>query len=180
MGSGQQTAVGGGAVPALGAAAPADPGPHIKAALGCNTTAELTKALAAAQAAGFAIDLTDEDDLVAQAFMGRRHSLVPQTAQAEPPPAPQVPAAPLAEQAANAEGLWSQIVAAAGGAGFDLTSDIEEAFIRVCHTPPTTASPEQMAEFLRQMQAGQIRPGPAPAPVTTPAGPSPSEEEIPF
>ncbi|HZB31257.1 MAG TPA: hypothetical protein VE465_13920 [Streptosporangiaceae bacterium] len=139
----------------------------IKAALACRTLDDLTAALARAQYAGFATDLTNEDDEVVAAFKGRRASL-------EGPPQPD-PGAHLAEDAAA---LWQQIVAEAGAAGFDRTPDLEAAFARRWQgDTPAQASPSQMKAFLDELRSGRIKPPGAakpekqPEPAAASAGP---------
>lgn len=126
----------------------AGPGAHLKAAAEARTSAELTARLEAAQAAGFATNLLDADDPVAQAFVQRRTDLAGADGQAA--------ASQPAREAVDAEALWAQVVAAWPG---DRTSEIEDAFAaRYEGVHPGSGTPEQLRQFLADVQAGTVKP----------------------
>jgi recombination directionality factor gp3-like protein len=122
----------------------------IKGVAACRTLDELTAALTQVQMAGFAQNLDDESDELAQAFVARREALA-FFGEAKPDtPAPVGP---------DPEALWSQIVSEAGGRGFDRTDDVEMAFAaRWNGDAPATASPTQLQTFLDELRAGKVRP----------------------
>ncbi|MFB4306905.1 hypothetical protein [Actinomadura sp. GTD37] len=113
---------------------------HIKAAFQARTLDDLTAALNAAQADGFCKDLTDEDDDVTAAFLGRRRAL---DSPAEPEPV------------GDRDALWAQIVAAWPG---DRTSEIESTLLSDHDVTPATATADQLARFLADIKAGTIQP----------------------
>lgn len=140
--------------------APAGPAEHIKTALNSGTTAELTTALRAAQAAGFAGNLADPDDSVAAAFVGRKRYLdgldrVADEAgeyQDEPPGEAAPPPAPLR----TPDELWADIVNAAGSAW--TMSALEGAFAeRNEGVHPSTATAAQLDGFLVDLRAGWVK-----------------------
>lgn len=131
----------------LEAARPLTEADVIAAVPACETDADLTALLAKAQAAGFANAQAGKDDPVIRAFVARRRMIQAQAS-----------AQPTAQDGPTTEALWSQIISAAGAAGMDRTSEVEEAFmIRSGGVHPSTASLDELQTFLANLQAGRVQ-----------------------
>ncbi|ROO82524.1 hypothetical protein EDD29_0146 [Actinocorallia herbida] len=143
--------------------------PHLMAAMSAKTLEELSVALTAARAAGFAENLEDGSD-VSGAFTGRRTFLsapsTPVSSEPMQPARPPVTASP--------QELWQQIVPAWPG---DRTSDCEKAFTGRYGVPPHQATALDLAEFLDAIRSGEYS---APAVDEVPLPPAPAHDEPPF
>ncbi|MGV9779789.1 recombination directionality factor [Streptosporangium sp. NPDC003464] len=165
-GQGQRASVAGGSRTAIEAPKPVAPGAEdfIAAAEGSVSLEDLSTNLAAAQRAGFAVNLQDPADPVALAFMRRRDALM------NPPPAavaPPAPAAAAAQELPDADALWMQIVSAWPGT----TTELEQTFLGAMGGPHYEASEADLDAFLKLVKAGRFN---------TPAPAAQGSDEVPF